>query len=114
MQHMVFRNRPTLSIGTERLACLNSSLACSWGPSPSTQQVPGSSPGPGGRAVRAFFSTLPSFLLREIVFSHLPHQPCKSVRVIAIVHDFFKDLNLPKCNCNAIGDINKHTVENTR
>ena len=25
MQHMVLRNRPTLSIGTERLACLNSS-----------------------------------------------------------------------------------------
>ena len=23
-QHMVLRNRPTLSIGTERLACLNS------------------------------------------------------------------------------------------
>ena len=39
-------------IGTGRLACLNSPLACSWGPSPSTQQVTGSSP---GRAARAFF-----------------------------------------------------------
>ena len=38
-QHMVLHNRPILSIGTERLACLNSPLACSWGPSPSTRQV---------------------------------------------------------------------------
>ena len=67
-QHMVLSNRPTLSLGTERLACLNSPLACSWGPSPSTRQVPGSSPGSGGRDARAFFPTLPSFLLREIVF----------------------------------------------
>ena len=52
---MVLRNRPTLIIGTERLACLNSPLACSGGPSPSTRQVPGSSPGSGGRAARAFF-----------------------------------------------------------
>ena len=61
-QHMVLRNRPTLSIGTERLACLNSPPppACNPGPSPSTWQVPGSSPGPGGRAARAFFSPPPS------------------------------------------------------
>ena len=60
-------------------ACLSKQppLACSWGPSPTTRQVPGSSPGSGGRAARAFFSTLPSFLLPEIVFSHLPHQPRK-------------------------------------
>ena len=30
-------------------------MACSWGPSPSTRQVPGSSPGHGGRAACAFF-----------------------------------------------------------
>ena len=72
---MVLCNRPTLSIGTERLACLNSPLVCSWGLSASMQVVPGSSPGPDGRA---FFSTFPSFLL----FLHLPHQPRKSVRVI--------------------------------
>ena len=54
-QHMVLRNRPTLSIGTERLACLNSAP----GVQPrtlaySTRQVPGSSPGPGWRVARAF------------------------------------------------------------
>ena len=32
-------------------------------------------PGPAGAAHPLFFSTLPSFLLREIVFSHLPHLP---------------------------------------
>ena len=46
-QHRVLRNRPTLSIGTERLACLNSP------PPPGVQ-----------------------------LFSHLPQQPRKSVRVI--------------------------------
>ena len=30
-------------------------MACSWAPSPSTRQVLGSSPEPGGRAARAFF-----------------------------------------------------------
>ena len=55
MQHMVLHNHPTLSIGREKLACLNSPLACSPGPSPSTRQVPGLSPGPGGCAARAFF-----------------------------------------------------------
>ena len=35
--------------------------ACSWGPSPSTRQVPGSSPGPRGRAARTF-SLHPPFL----------------------------------------------------
>ena len=38
-------------------------------------------PGPAGALRVLFFSTLPSFLLREIVFSHLPYQPRKSVRV---------------------------------
>ena len=36
-------------------------------------------PGLTGALRALFFSTLPFFLLREIVFSHLPH--CKSVRV---------------------------------
>ena len=77
---MVLRNRPTLIIGTERLACLNSPPppACSWGPSPSTWQVPCSSPRSGGRAACAFFSTLPSFLLPEIVFFRtFPTNPAK-------------------------------------
>ena len=30
-------------------------MACSWGPSPSMRQVPGSSPGPGGSAASTFF-----------------------------------------------------------
>ena len=79
---MVLRNRPTLTIGTERLTYLNSPLACNWGPSPSTWQVPGSSPGPGGRAACAFFLH-PPFLppSGDSFFSHLPHQPHKSVRV---------------------------------
>ena len=38
-------------------------------------------PGPAGALRALFFSPLPSFLLLEIVFSHLPHQPRKSVRV---------------------------------
>ena len=77
-QHEVLHNRPTPYIGTERLVCLNSPCgSCSWGPWFSTRYVPGSSPGPRGHAARAFFSTLPSFLLREIVFSHLPTNPVK-------------------------------------
>ena len=38
-------------------------------------------PGPAGALLALFFSTLTSFLLREIVFSHLPHQTHESVRV---------------------------------
>ena len=73
---MVLLNRPTLTIGTERFACLNSTLACSWGPSPSTRQVRGSNPGPSRRVL--FSSTLPSFLLREIVFFRtFPTNPAK-------------------------------------
>ena len=79
---MVLRNRPTLSVGTERLACLNSPLACSPGPSPSTRQVLGSSPGPGRRAARAFFLH-PPFLpssFRRFFFRTFPTTH-KSVRV---------------------------------
>ena len=39
-------------------------------------------PGPAGALRALFFSTLPSFLLLEIDFWHLPHQPRKSVRVM--------------------------------
>ena len=75
-QHVVLRNRPTLSMGTERLACLNNPVACSWGPSPSTRQVLGSSPGPGGRAACAFFLHPPFFPPSgDSFFSHLPTQP---------------------------------------
>ena len=77
-QHVVLRNRPTLPIGTERLACLNSprgvqlvTLA-----SPSTRQVPGSSPGPGGRAACAFFLHPPFLPPSGEFFSHLPHETC--------------------------------------
>ena len=74
---MVLRNRPTLSIGTERLACL-ACLACSPGPSPSTRQVPGSSPGSGARAACAFFLH-PPFLppAGESFFCTFPTKPMK-------------------------------------
>ena len=71
-----------LSIGTERLACLNSLPGVQLGdPRLARGRSRVRAPGPGGRHAGAFFSTLPSFLLREIVFLHLPHQPRKSVRV---------------------------------
>ena len=75
-QHVVLRNRPTLPLGAERLACLNSPPTCSWGPSPSTRQVPGSSPGPGGRTARAFFLH-PPFLypLGDSFFRTFPTKP---------------------------------------
>ena len=50
-------------------------LACSPGPSPSTRQVPGSSPGPGGCAARAFFSTLPLSSFGRVFFRTFPTQP---------------------------------------
>ena len=43
-------NRPILSIGTERLACLNSPPGVQLGSSPSTRQIPGSSPRSGRHA----------------------------------------------------------------
>ena len=38
--------------------------------------------GPAGALRTIFFSTLPSFLLWEIIFSHLPHQTHGHVRVM--------------------------------
>ena len=75
---MVLRNRPTLIIGTERLACLNSPPGVQRGPSPSTRQVPGSSPGSGGRAARAFFLH-PPFLppSGDSFFRTFPTNPAK-------------------------------------
>ena len=94
--HGVLRNRPTLSIGTERLAA--APLACSWGPSPSTRQVPGSSPGPGGRAARAFFSTLPSFLLGDF-FRTFPTNPTKVLGLFATCMFGYKEFKiLVDCN----------------
>ena len=51
-------------------------MACSWGPSPSTRQVPGLSPGPGGCAARAFFLH-PPFLppSGDSFFCTFPTQP---------------------------------------
>ena len=53
-------------------------LACSGGPSPSTRQVPGSSPGSGGRAARAFFLH-PPFLppSGDSFFRTFPTNPAK-------------------------------------
>ena len=85
MQHVVLRNRPTLSIGTERLVCLNNPMVCSWGPLPSTRQVLGLSCGP---ATRAFFFTLLSFLLREIgFFFFFPRTfPTKPKKVLGLLY----------------------------
>ena len=69
MQHMVLRNRPTLIIGTERFACLNSPPGVQRG---NPRLARGMSwvraRGPAGALRALFFSTLPSFLLPEIVF----------------------------------------------
>ena len=86
-QHMVLRNRPTLIIGTERLACLNSPPGVARCARFSPPSLPSSlpeivffaprlargrsrvqAPGPAGALRALFFSTLPSFLLPEIVF----------------------------------------------
>ena len=51
-------------------------MACSWGPLPSTRQVPGSSPGPGGSTAHAFFLH-PPFLppLGDSPFCTFPTKP---------------------------------------
>ena len=53
-------------------------MACSWRPSPSMRQVPGSSPGSGGRAARAFFLP-PPFLppSGDSFFRTFPTNPAK-------------------------------------
>ena len=53
-------------------------MACSGGPSPSTRQVPGSSPGSGGRAACAFFLH-PPFLppSGDSFFCTFPTNPAK-------------------------------------
>ena len=78
-QHMVLRNRPTLIIGTERLACLNSPT---WHAAGDPRLAHGRSrvraPGPAGALRVLFFSTLPSFLLPEISFFRtFPTNPAK-------------------------------------
>ena len=66
-QHVVLRNRPTLPIGTERLACLNSPRGVQLGTLAYHAAGPGFEPrGPAGALRALFFSTLTSFLLREI------------------------------------------------
>ena len=95
---MVLRNRPTLTIGTERLACLNSTpLACSWGPSPSTWQVPGSSPGPGERAACAFFLH-PPFLppSGDSFFRTFPTNPAKVLGLLYTTGLVFNNPNTIK------------------
>ena len=77
---MVLRNRPTLSIGTGSKACLSKQPP--WRAAGDPRLAYGRSrvraPGPAG-GLRAFFSsTLPSFLLREIVcFRTFPTNPAK-------------------------------------
>ena len=58
-------------------------MACSWRPSPSTRQVPGSSPGSGGRAARAFFLP-PPFLppSGDSFFRTFPTNPAKVLGLI--------------------------------
>ena len=68
-------------------ACLSKQppLACSGGPSPSTRQVPGSSPGSGGRAARAFFLH-PPFLppSGDSFFRTFPTNPAKVLGLIEV------------------------------
>ena len=83
-QHMVLCNRPTLSIGTERLACLNSPppRRAAGDPRLARGRSQVRAPGPAGALCALFLSTLPSFLLREIVF-FAPSPPTpQSVRAI--------------------------------
>ena len=76
---MVLHNQPTLSIGTERLACLNSPHGVQLGTLAYKRQVPGSSPGYGGRAARAFFLHPPFLppLGDSFFFRTFPTNPAK-------------------------------------
>ena len=81
--HMVLRNRPTIS--SHGKAYLSKQLP--WRAAGDPRLAQGRSwfwalsPGPRGCPAHAFFSTLPSFLLGETVFLHLPNHPRESVRV---------------------------------
>ena len=106
MQHVVLRNRP-YPIYRHGKACLSKQpLWCAAGdPRLARGRSWVRAPGPAG-ALHAlfFFSTLPSFLLREIVFLHLPHQTHESVRVNQIEKNypflysfyFYVNLELPR------------------
>ena len=83
-QHVVFHNRPTLSIGTERLACLNNPHGMQLGPSSSTRQIPGSRPGRGGSAARAFFLHPP--FLPPTGVSFFRTFPTKPVKVLGLLY----------------------------
>ena len=74
-QHVVLRNRPTLPIGAERLACLNSPHGVQLGTLAYHAAGPGFEPLARRARCARFFSTLPSFLLREIVFCTFPTKP---------------------------------------
>ena len=77
---MVLRNRPTLSIGTERLACLNSLP----GVQPRTLAYHAAGPGPGGRAARAFFLH-PPFLPR-LGDSFIHTFPTRPTKVLGLLY----------------------------
>ena len=68
------------------------------------QQVPGSSPGSGGRAARAVFLH-PPFLppSGDSFFLHLPHQPRKSVRVDLSTGQVTQNVASPAQNEPVIG-----------
>ena len=75
----MLRNRPTLSIGMEK-ACLSKQPP--WRAAGDPRLAHGRSrvwaPGPaGGLAACIFFSTFPSFLLRESFFRTFPTKPAK-------------------------------------
>ena len=75
-QHVVLRNRPTLSIGTERLACLNNPPWRAAGdPRPARGRSWVRAPGPAGARCARFFFPNPPFLppSGDSSFSHLPH-----------------------------------------
>ena len=78
-------------------ACLSKQAptACSWGPSPSTRQVPGSSPGPGGRSARAFFLHPPFLPPSGEFFRTFPTKPAGTLGLKQTVQ-ILKHLMSPK------------------
>ena len=75
---MVLRNQPTLIIGTERLACLNSPPGVQLGTLAKHAAGPGFEPQVRRARCARFFLPLPSFLLPEIVFfCTFPTNPAK-------------------------------------